>query len=232
MGQDGLLHVGGRLSNAHVQKHPIMLSPKDPLTYLIFQSRHLTLSHCGPTMLFSNVGNEYYVMGARQLARTVCKRCVTCKKIASTVEQQLMGQLPEPRVTEGAGFHTVGVDYAGPYTLKTDHRRKASTYKGYLAVFVCFATKGVHIEVVKGMTTEAFLAAMRRFIGRRSRPAHIYSDNGGNFKGAKKDLEELYEWMRTTDMDEVTKIILPGHGDQVAHPQRGPLILGVSGRRL
>ena len=203
MGQDGLLHVGGRLSNAPLsygQKHPVMLSPKDPLTYLIFSSKHLTLSHCGPTMLFSTVGAEFYVTGARQLARTVCKRCVTCQKIAATAEQQLMGQLPAARVTEAPGFHTVGVDYAGPYNLKTDSARKSTTYKGYLAVFVCFASKGVHIEVVKGMTTEAFLAALKRFIGRRSRPAHIYSDNGGNFKGAKRDLEQLYQWLETTDM--------------------------------
>ena len=201
LGQDGLLHIGGRLSNAPIsygQKHPIMLSPKDPLTYLIFQSKHLTLSHCGPTMLFSNVGSTYYVTGARQLARTVCKRCVVCQKIAAKAEQQLMGQLPEPRVTEGPGFIIVGVDYAGPFDLKTDRRRKAPTYKGYLAVFVCFASKGVHLEVVDGMTTEAFLSALKNFIGRRGPPSHIME---GTSEGQRRIWRNsMPGWKRLTRM--------------------------------
>ena len=231
LGQDGLLHIGGRLSNAPLsygQRHPIMLSSKDPLTHLIFRSRHVTLSHCGPTMLFSNVGTDFYITGARQLARTVCKECVTCQKVAATAEQQLMGPLPAARVSEAPGFHTVGVDYAGPYNLKTDSIRKSSTYKGYIAVFVCFAIKGVHIEVVKGMTTEAFLAAMRRFMGRRGPPSHVYSDNGGNFRGAKRDLEELYEWLKTTDMNEALKSFFLDHSiTWHTIPERAPHFCGL-----
>ena len=100
MGQDGLLHVGGRLSKAPLswfQKH---LSSKDPFTLLIFTHRHITLCHCAPTLLFSNVGLDYYVSGAKQLARTVCKRCITCQKIAAKADCQLMGQLPEARLKE------------------------------------------------------------------------------------------------------------------------------------
>jgi hypothetical protein len=35
--------------------------------------------------------------------------------------------------------------------------------KGYIAIFVCFATKAVHIEVVTSLTTQAFLAAWETF---------------------------------------------------------------------
>ena len=199
MGQDGLL---GRLSKAPLsffQKHPVMLSAKDPLTVLILTHRHITMCHCGPTLLFSNVGMEYYITGVKQLARTVCKRCITCQKVAAKADCQLMGQLPEARVTEAPAFTTCGVDYAGPYYLKTGNTRKSQTIKGFLAVFVCFASKAMHLEVVKGMTTEAFLAALRRFASRRGLPRDIYSDNGGNFRGAKKDLEELYQLLNTTE---------------------------------
>ena len=203
---DGLLHVGGRLTNAAItdeQKYPIILSPKDPLTRLIFQSQHVNLCHAGPTLLFSNIGAEYYVSGARQLARSVCKQCVSCQTIAARAEQQLMGQLPEDRVKGGETFITVGVDYAGPFDLKTDHPRSRTTYKAYLAVFVCFASKGVHLEIVKGLTTEAFLSTLKRFMGRRGPPINIYSDNGGNFRGAKKDLEELYRFLESTKVNSV-----------------------------
>ena len=112
-----------------------------------------------------------------------------------------MGQLPASRVNAAPGFHSVGIDYAGPFRLKTSPLRKAPRIDGYLAIFVCFVTKGVHIiEVVTGLTTEAFLAAMKRFIGRRGLPRHVYSDNGGNFKGARNDLEQLYKWIAESDM--------------------------------
>ena len=43
--------------------------------------------------------------------------------------------------------------------------------KGYVAVFVCLATKTVHLELVSNPTTSAFIATLRRFIVVwRSRP--------------------------------------------------------------
>lgn len=53
-------------------------------------------------------------------------------------------------------------------------------------------TKAVHIEIVSELSTEAFIAAFRRFIGRRAIPANVYSDNGTNFVGANNQLRELY----------------------------------------
>jgi transposase InsO family protein len=63
--------------------------------------------------------------------------------------------------------------------------------KGYIAIFVCFTTKAVHIEVVTSLTTEVFVLALRRFIARRGRPNIIYSDNGTNFQGASNQLCEV-----------------------------------------
>ena len=40
------------------------------------------------------------------------------------------------------------------------------------------------------LDTHTFLIALRRFIGRRSNLAHIYSDNGTNFVGAERVLRE------------------------------------------
>ena len=53
---------------------------------------------------------------------------------------------------------------------------------------------------MKDLTTEAFLAALKRFMSRRGLPRHIHSDNGGNFRGAKKDLEELHQMLATSEM--------------------------------
>ena len=56
--------------------------------------------------------------------------------------------------------------------LGTSHSKTIT--KGYIAIFVCFVTKAVHIEVVTSLTTEAFLAALRHFIAHRGKPKTIY----------------------------------------------------------
>ena len=61
----------------------------------------------------------------------------------------------------------------------------------YIAVFVCQAVKAVHLEVVSGLKTEAFLAALRRCISRHVKCNNIYSDNAKNFERAKNKFEEL-----------------------------------------
>ncbi|GFX58207.1 integrase catalytic domain-containing protein [Trichonephila clavipes] len=53
------------------------------------------------------------------------------------------------------------------------------------------ATKAVHIEAVGDLTTDSFIAALRRFTARRGAPHHIYSDNGTNFVGARRKLDKI-----------------------------------------
>jgi hypothetical protein len=59
----------------------------------------------------------------------------------------------------------------------------------YTALFVCFSTKTVHIELVSALTSDGFLAALRRFFTRRGKFIHIYSDNGATFTGANNELQ-------------------------------------------
>jgi transposase InsO family protein len=63
--------------------------------------------------------------------------------------------------------------------------------------FLCFVTKAIHIELVTSLSTEAFLAALRRFATRRGKPHTIYSDNGTNFQGAAHQLHELHTMLHS-----------------------------------
>lgn len=54
-------------------------------------------------------------------------------------------------------------------------------------------TKAIHLEAVTDLTTEAFLAAFKRFTARRGVSSHMYSDCGTNFKGADNELKVLLE---------------------------------------
>ncbi|XP_025995530.1 uncharacterized protein LOC113004978 [Solenopsis invicta] len=52
------------------------------------------------------------------------------------------------------------------------------------------STKTVHIELVEDLTAESFIAALNRFTARRGKIKNIYSDNGRNFVGAERILQE------------------------------------------
>nr|XP_037876043.1 uncharacterized protein LOC105842541 isoform X5 [Bombyx mori] len=51
------------------------------------------------------------------------------------------------------------------------------------------SVKAVHIELVTALSSEAYIAALKRFVSRRGKPRSIWSDNGTNFVGACNELK-------------------------------------------
>ena len=95
-----------------------------------------------------------------------------------------MAALPPERTTLTRPFTHTGLDLPGPFEIKSYIGRGCRITKGYVLVFVCFATKVIHLEATNEMSTDCFLTAFTRFSSRRGCPAHIYSDNGTAFVGA------------------------------------------------
>ena len=163
----------------------------------MFVTMDIALGHCGPSLLHSATGTRVHVLGAKRLTCATCRSCITCGKVTTHTESQMMGQLPQQRVHPSPPFSITGVNYAGPFVLKKGHTRKPMLVKAYIAIFVCFSSKAVHLEIVSDLTTEAFLACLRRFVARRGLPQEIHSDNGTNFKGTKNDLTDLYQLLQS-----------------------------------
>ena len=108
----------------------------------------------------------------------------------------MLGQLPFERITPGSVIDKVGVDYAGPVLIKYGHVRKATVVKAYISIFVSLAVEAVHVELVTDLTTDAFIACLRRFIACRGIPSIIWSDHGTNFVGAARDIKEIYDFLK------------------------------------
>ncbi|XP_058839748.1 uncharacterized protein LOC131695296 [Topomyia yanbarensis] len=169
---EGLLRVGGRLRHAPIpisRKHPFVLSQHHPLSKLIVVHYHLKHFHAGSQLLIASV-----------------------RENRPRVLEQLMADLPSERVTPAHPFLKVGVDYCGPFQVIYPIRRSAPR-KYFVAIFVCLATKAVHLELVGDLTSAAFLAAFKRFVARRGIPALVMCDNALNFVGAKRELDELVQ---------------------------------------
>ncbi|XP_058816948.1 uncharacterized protein LOC131680246 [Topomyia yanbarensis] len=199
MYKDGVIRVGGRLKYAVVSeemKHPIMLLAKHPLSVLLTEYYHSNLLHAGPQLTLTTLRQKYWVIGGRDLVRRTYHQCHTCFRSKPRLIQQTVADLPSSRVSPTRPFSVCGVDYCGPVYIKSLIRNRAPT-KAYIAIFVCFSTRAVHIELVSDLSTPAFLAALRRFVARRGRMREIHSDNGTAFKGASNALNRIHHMLKS-----------------------------------
>lgn len=192
---EGVIRIGGRLRHSHLpleRKNPILL-PSGHLARLIVTHYHRVSLHGGLQVTLQLTRHLYWVLRARSLAKACIANCVTCVRHRATVAAQSMGDLPSPRVNPPSRpFTTTGVDYAGPINVRIGAGRGRKSQKAYCAVFVCLATRAVHLECVTDISTQAFIAAFRRFAARRGLPSTIFSDNGTNFVGADRELRRSF----------------------------------------
>ncbi|GBP12586.1 hypothetical protein EVAR_10249_1 [Eumeta japonica] len=191
---EGLLRVGGRLKNSFYDydvKHPVLLSGKHRLTRLIFTKYHIQLLHAGPQLLLATIRQKYWPLNGRNLAKNITNSCIKCCRIKGETIQPIMGHLPAERTNLEFPFFDTGVDYAGPIMIADRKGRGCKLIKTYISVFVCLATRAVHLELVSDLTKEAFISALNRFMARRGKPRNIFSDNGTSFVGAFNELSNI-----------------------------------------
>lgn len=195
--QNLILRTGGRLQNAnnisYDKMHPIIMPKACHITCLIIHREHLRLLHAGAKLVLSSLSQRYSIVNGIREVKKVLIKCLKCFQLKAAAARQLMGSLPAQRVTAARPFEVTGVDFCGPFNLKVSRIRKPLITKSYIAIFVCFVTKAVHAELVSDLTTETFMACLKRFIARRGVPKQIFCDNAQTFKGTANKLKELYD---------------------------------------
>ncbi|GAB0092550.1 uncharacterized protein DMENIID0001_075520 [Sergentomyia squamirostris] len=192
-----ILRVGGRIQASHLppeRKHPILLPAKHYLTQLIADDTHIRLTcHGGPREILTTMRQTYWPIRGIDVAKAAFRKCIKCFRVSIPKKaQQMMGNLPPARVQLAHPFQRVGVDFCGPFHIKLP-LRNARTTKMYVAVFVCFITRAIHLELVSDLTAEAFLAAFRRFVARRGKCSDCFCDNAGNFAAGASRIQEIQQ---------------------------------------
>lgn len=145
--------------------------------------------------MLGSIRERFWPISGRSSCKQIVRNCVICFKAKPRENTYLMGDLPDVRVNNSFPYLNVGLDYGGPYLVKDRRTRNAKLLKSYICIFVCMCTRAVHIELVSHLTTEAFLAALKRFTCRRGLPQNIYSDNGKNFVGANNELSKIGDFL-------------------------------------
>jgi hypothetical protein len=125
--KEGYLRVGGRLQHSHLpydSKHQIILPPTHRITELFIMNEHLMFLHAGPQLLSASLERQYWIPRMKQFIRPVLHRCLPCFKLNAEASEQLMGQLPLARVRVARPFLNAGIDYVGPFEIKSGSTRR------------------------------------------------------------------------------------------------------------
>jgi hypothetical protein len=191
--KDGILQVGGRLAFApegtipEETRFPALLPKNCRLSALLAEQVHSHTMHGGQHLCLAELRRSYWIISARTLVRKMIRNCVKCYRFNSRRTNPLMGDLPNERILPSPPFTYVGLDFAGPFATKGYKENE----KSYVAVFVCFSTKAVHLEAVTSLRADHCAQAVHRLCARRGAPEAFFSDNGTNFIGARRELTEI-----------------------------------------
>lgn len=189
-----ILRSSSRLKNSDLSIEtirPIILPSKGYFTWLIINDAHQRTIHGGCQITLQLIRQRYWILHGRTTVSAQLNKCVRGFRYKLKTRTQLMGDLPDHRVRIAHTFQHTGIDFAGYFEVKTSCRRNAPFIKCYVALFVCMVTKAIHLELVRDLTTEAFLDAFRCFSARRGLPNEIYTDRGSNFIGARVEMPNL-----------------------------------------
>ncbi|XP_062704276.1 uncharacterized protein LOC134286644 [Aedes albopictus] len=129
IGLDGLIRVGGRLKYSAIPydgKHQVLLPERHYVTEALIRRLHEEHHHVGQGGLLAIVRERYWPLRAKSAIKRILSGCQICAKHRPTFGKQIMGDLPEHRVTPAPVFSKVGVDYAGPFLLKPEVRSTKS----------------------------------------------------------------------------------------------------------
>ncbi len=183
--------------------------PRDcPIVAKFVMSKHSLHKHAGTGYMHALLKEEYLIPRGRQQIRKIIRGCTTRRCVKPTPLGQQEAPLPALRVDNPAPFSGVAVDLFGPIMVfhkcgfaNCPHPEEV---KVHCALFTCFHSRSVHLELVDDTGTEAFLHAFRAFCARWGTPSTIYSDNAKGFVASQMEVRKVYRsinWTRVKSED-------------------------------
>jgi hypothetical protein len=138
----------------------------------VLQQAHDDSGHFGIARTYDRIHEKYFWPNCLSDVVRYCSTCESCQMKKNP--QTRPGGFLQPIPVQGP-FHTIGIDYCGPFT--TSRRRNK-----YLLVAVDHLTKWVEAKAVPAATAaNAAHFVMERIILRHGAPACILSDRGSHF---------------------------------------------------
>lgn len=134
-----------------------------------------------------------------------------------------MGNLPEARLVCTRPFENIGVDFCDPFWIKEKKFRNRNRIKINVAIFICLVTKAVHLKIVSDLTSEAFIANLKRLFARRGKAQIIQLDNDTYLVGASNHLKEVFQFLKEGENQQFIACYLTNEGIRWSFiPPRAP----------
>ncbi|XP_026666969.1 uncharacterized protein LOC113463933 [Ceratina calcarata] len=198
---DNILRVEGRLrhfDSDELDTQPIILDAKETFTQLVIKYHHEKFYHGSHEAVINELRQRFWIVGLRQGLKSLVSKCSICRMRRARPANPKMADLPPARLAfRLRPFSHCGVDYFGPMQVKIGRRRE----KRWGVLFTCLTTRAVFIELAHSLSTDSAIMAFRRFTSRRGTPVCVYSDNGTNFKGMDKELQQALKDINRSEID-------------------------------
>ena len=89
----------------------------------------------------------------------IVKACVICRMIEGHLyASSPAAKLPSKRVSEDPLFSHSGINFAGPLYISSNGQLE----KTYMCLFMCAATRAVHLELVHDLGVKSFLLCVSK----------------------------------------------------------------------
>ena len=143
---EGIYRVGGRVDRAlfsYEYRHPSLLPREHWVSRLIVRHVH-QCGHTGIAATVAKTRKKYWIIGVRDIAKSVKFKCVFCREMEAKTESQVMADLPPSRMAPlTPPFYYTSCDSFGPSSVKIGRK---TTAKHYGVIFTCL-TRAVHLEL-------------------------------------------------------------------------------------
>ena len=129
----------------------VQLSPFiDDHGFFYLKHVHDTNRHCGLEFNRVLIQQQFLVHKGRKVLRRIIRHCIACRRKQQDVIQLKTTDLSKERLpsTINFQFRTNGIDYLGPFFIKSPRAEKR-----YILHFTCIVTRAVHIEVTAKLNT-------------------------------------------------------------------------------
>lgn len=184
LGRTYLLNRGTEIQKP---KKTMLVHGETFLGRLILLTAHDQYHGYGSRFIGSKIRENYYLPHLTKKLTKISKDCFKCRIIRKTELSQLMSPQKHIRTTCTPPFTYIVIDFIGPMSALDEVKRR-TRMKIYFLLVSCLTTRAINVIVVRDLSTDGFILALRNHIAVRGSPKICYSDLGTNFVGGKRVL--------------------------------------------
>ncbi len=177
----GLLRAQGRIEGASAVDlpygwlFPLILPSDDELLGRIILDLHYCNHHLGVDSMHAELRQSFWILRARATIRRYKNRCLRCRRYDGAKVEPSIAPIPKERMdVYGRPFKHIALDGMGPLQVESE---RGPPKKTWILVFTCLVTRAINLEILKDLTTESFVTALRLHIGVYGEPVSVRLDN-------------------------------------------------------